>query len=74
MGLERKVLENGRRTNLRRVLMGVLGSVAVVIIGLTLVLGVFWVLNLAPLLLFMGAAAVYVVLSSRQSKGPTPGP
>lgn len=59
---------------MRKIFIGILGSAVVVIIGLTLVVGVFWVLNIAPLLLFLGAAAVYVVLTSRQSKVRTPDP
>lgn len=57
---------------MRTAFLALLGSVAVVALGLILVVGVFWVLNLAPLLLFLGAAGVYVALSSRQAKPTSP--
>ncbi|HBQ94311.1 MAG: hypothetical protein C7B43_10940 [Sulfobacillus benefaciens] len=44
----------------------VLHSVAIVAIGLFLVIVIFWLIDLAPLIIFLGVGAAYVVLTSRK--------
>jgi hypothetical protein len=51
-----------------RFLVTLIGSIAVVATVLILVVGLFWTIDLAPLLLFIGGGATYVVISSRQNR------
>lgn len=48
----------------RRLMM--LGSVAAVGVTLVSLLGVFWILEIAPLVLFVGMAVIYGLLTNRQ--------
>lgn len=45
------------------------GALAVVGIALVSIVGIFWIIDIAPLLLFIGAGVVYGLLSN-QSKRP----
>jgi len=47
-------------------------SLGVVGLTLSLMLGLFWVVEIAPLLLFVGMAVTYGILSARSAPPPTP--
>ena len=56
-----------------RLFMVVVGTLLVVATSLVLALGTFWVVELAPLVFFLGAGVAYGVISSQKSPNrPTP--
>lgn len=54
-----------------RALWTLLGGLLLVALFLIFMLGMFWVVDLIPLLMFIGVGVVYGVISSRKSK-PAP--
>ena len=51
---------------MRTKLFALLGTIGVIALVLALVVGLYWIVDLAPILLFVGVVAVYVILSTQQ--------
>lgn len=51
---------------MRNTLLATLGSILTIAITLLFVIGVFWVIDLAPILLFLGVIAAYAIMSTRE--------
>ncbi len=47
----------------------ILGAILAAAVTLLCMLGIFWILELAPLLLFVGVGVAYGVLSSKRTAG-----
>ncbi|MCY0899195.1 MAG: hypothetical protein OWU33_09745 [Firmicutes bacterium] len=61
---------------MKRWILSLVASVAAVGAALALVVGLYWTLAVAPLILFLGMAVTYAIMASRSAppKKPSPPP